>query len=115
MTQDPFNVSVADQDAFLAGPAAFNGANALQLINEQYWVSSFMIWQEAWSNFRRSGFPALAPNGYPGADPSVGTTGFIRRLPYPTRELSVNTANVEAAIANMGGNDLATRIFWDTL
>lgn len=115
MTQLPLAVSAADQTVFLAGPAAYNAANAYKLINEQYWVSSFMIWHEAWANFRRSGFPALAPNGYPGADPSVGTTGFIRRLPYPTREKSVNPANLEEAVARMGGDDFATRIFWDTL
>ena len=113
MTQPPYNVSVADQDAFLAGPAAFNAANALQLINEQYWVSSFLIWHEAWANFRRSGYPALAPNGYPGADPSVGTTGFIHRLPYPTREKSVNPANLDIAIGRIGADNFATRIFWD--
>jgi hypothetical protein len=115
MTQAPFAVSVADQDAFLAGPAAFNAATARQLINEQYWVSSFMIWHEAWANFRRSGYPALAPNGYPGADPSVGTTGFIHKLPYPTREQSVNPVNRDEAVARMGSDNLGTRVFWDKL
>ncbi|HOW39113.1 MAG TPA: SusD/RagB family nutrient-binding outer membrane lipoprotein [Bacteroidales bacterium] len=115
MTQPPYNVSVADQDVFLAGPAAFVPANALQLINEQYWVSSFMMWNEAWANFRRSGYPALAPNGFPGADPAVGTTGFIHKLPYPDREYSVNPTNAEAAKANMGSDNLSTRVFWDKI
>lgn len=114
MTQPPYAISVPDQDAFLAGPAAYNDANALQQINEQYWVSSFMIWNEAWGNFRRSGYPALAPNGFPGADPSIGTTGFIRKFTYPDREYSVNPENVEAAAVSMGGDNLAIRVFWDT-
>src|SRR4051812_14623106 len=60
------------------------------------WVSSFLNGSEAWANFRRSGFPALAPNPYPSADPAV-KGGFIHRLVYPVRERSVNTANYNEA------------------
>ncbi|WP_026463027.1 SusD/RagB family nutrient-binding outer membrane lipoprotein [Adhaeribacter aquaticus] len=88
-------------------------AKALEQINTQYWVASFRNWSEAWSNFRRTEFPRLQPINYPGQDPSVGATGFIRRLPYPNREVSVNAANVQAAVARMGANTLGTRIFWD--
>jgi hypothetical protein len=38
---------------------------------------------------------------------------FIRRIGYPTSELSVNTANVEAAIAAQGDDKLSTRVWWD--
>jgi len=101
----------ASQDAYLtANP--FNAATALQQINIQYWIASFQNGSEAWANFRRSGFPALAPNTYPSADPAVAG-GFIHRLVYPVREKSVNTANYNDAIARMGADNLATRVFWD--
>jgi hypothetical protein len=89
-----------------------NAATALQQINEQYWVALFLNGTEAWANFRRSGFPVLQPNSYPNADPSV-KDGFIRRLPYPIREISVNSANYNEAVARMEADNLATRIFWD--
>jgi hypothetical protein len=101
----------ASQDAYLtANP--FNPATALQQINTQYWIASFQNGSEAWANFRRSGFPTLAPNTYPSADPAVAG-GFIHRLVYPVREKSVNTANYNEAVARMGADNLATRVFWD--
>ena len=101
----------AAQDAYmLANP--FNAGTALQQINTQYWIASFQNGSEAWANFRRSGFPALAPNTYPSADPSV-VGGFIHRLVYPVREKTVNTNNYNDAVSRMGADNLATRIFWD--
>jgi hypothetical protein len=100
----------AEQTAYLnANP--FVPANALEQINTQYWMSSFLNGSEAWANFRRSGFPVLPINMYPGKDPSV--KDFIRRLVYPVREKSVNTDNYNDAVKRMGSDDLGTRIFWD--
>jgi hypothetical protein len=99
------------QDAYLiANP--FNPATALEQINTQYWIASFLNGSEAWANFRRSGFPVLTPNPYPAADAAV-QGGFIRRLVYPVREQSVNAENYQAAIKRMGADNLATRVFWD--
>ncbi|MEP7110206.1 MAG: SusD/RagB family nutrient-binding outer membrane lipoprotein [Ferruginibacter sp.] len=103
-------IAASDQDAYLvANP--FNPAKALEQINTQYWISCFLYGQEGWSNFRRSGFPLLTPNPYPGADPLV-KGGFIRRLQLQSSERSVNKANVEAAWP-LNADNLATRIFWD--
>ena len=104
-------ISAAEQNAYLTlNP--FDPAKALEQINTQYWISSFLIGSEAWCNFRRSGFPALRPNTYINADPVVAN-GFIRRLHYPAREYSVNPTNLAAAVARQGADNMATRIFWD--
>jgi len=100
-----------EQAAYLAG-VPLNPATALEQINTQYWVSSFLNGSEAWANFRRSGYPALEPNPYPSADPEV-KGDFIHRLVFPARERSTNTANYNEAIARMGEDNLATRVFWD--
>jgi len=109
-------------DAYLAQPALvlnpLDSEDALRKINEQYWVASFRNWSEAWANLRRSGYPVLPVNRYPSADasltdPKYNAQGFIRRLIYPQKELSVNTNNINEAITRMGGNTLGTRIFWD--
>lgn len=111
----PLDVSEAELESYLSGPnIAFNPANALEQINMQYWVSSFRNWGEAWANFRRSGYPELTPVDFPSQDPSVTAgDGFIHRLVYPLREVSVNSANVQEAASRMGGDNLGNRVFWD--
>lgn len=86
----------------------FNSAKALEQINTQYWLSSFMNGPEAFANFRRSGFPTLAANPFTGRE-----VPFINRLTYPNSEISVNSDNVMAAIAAQGADDLATKVWWD--
>ncbi|MBO9204438.1 MULTISPECIES: SusD/RagB family nutrient-binding outer membrane lipoprotein [Niastella] len=86
----------------------------LQQINTQYWISSFLNGPEAFANFRRSGYPALTPNPYGQPNnPDVPNGTFIRRLTYPTSELSVNTDNVNEAIGRQGADKLSTRVWWD--
>jgi hypothetical protein len=105
---DPATViATADIDAYIAANP-YNPATAIQQINTQYWVSSFMNGPEAFANFRRSNFPALAPNPFPGRE-----VPFINRLTYPNSEISVNAEKVNAAIAAQGADDLATKVWWD--
>ena len=100
-------VLAADRDAYVAAYPLKVGTE-LQQINTQYWISSFLNGQEAWANFRRSGFPALAPNPFPGKE-----VAWINRLTYPNSEISVNSVNVKAAIAAMGADNLETKVWWD--
>jgi hypothetical protein len=41
---------------------------ALEMIGEQLWISKWMNWWEAWSDWRRTGYPVLTPVNYPGND-----------------------------------------------
>ena len=103
--------AVAEEEitAYLAAHP-YDEANALEQINTQYWVASFLNGPEAFANFRRSGFPDLDPNPFPNQDI---TTDFIRRITYPTSEIAVNTENVNQAINIMGPDRLDTRVWWD--
>ncbi|MEO5999398.1 MAG: SusD/RagB family nutrient-binding outer membrane lipoprotein [Chitinophagaceae bacterium] len=106
------STSIADADVaayLLANP--YVATSALELINTQYWVASFLNGPEAWANFRRSGFPVLTPNPFPGTD--LKTETFIRRLTYPDAELNVNRENVQKAITRQGADVLDTRVWWD--
>lgn len=109
------NISAAEKENYLnEANISFTPESALRQINEQYWVSSFRSWSEAWANFRRSNYPQLEPVNFPSQDPSIASAGgFIKRLVYPLREISVNSANVQEAISRMGGNSLGTSVFWD--
>ncbi len=86
----------------------FEPARALEQIGTQYWIASFLNGPEAFANYRRTGFPALAPNPYPGKE-----VAFIRRLTYPNSEQSVNATNFNAAITRQGPDKLDTRVWWD--
>jgi hypothetical protein len=102
-------ISPADIQTYLdAHP--LGGATALEEINTQYWVAAFLNGPELFANFRRSGYPALEKNPYPGSEI---TGNFIRRMPYPDSEIITNSANLNDAISAQGPNDLNTRIWWD--
>ena len=113
-TYDPgCAIAAGARDTYItANP--LSGGTELQQINTQYWIASFLNGPEAFANFRRSGFPALTPNPYGQPNnPDVPNGTFIRRLTYPTSELSVNTANVNEAISRQGPDKLSTRVWWD--
>ncbi len=100
-------VSEEDIDTYVANNP-FDAANAFEQINTQYWIVSFLNGPEVFANYRRSGFPVLESNPYPGKE-----VDFIRRLTYPVSEGSVNEANLQEAIARMGPDVLDTRVWWD--
>lgn len=106
-------VSTEARDTYVAATPLTAG-NELEQINTQYWIASFLNGPEAFANFRRSGFPNLTPNPYgQPSNPDVPNGTFIRRLTYPTSELSVNIENVNEAISRQGPDKLSTRIWWD--
>lgn len=97
-------------DYLTANP--FVPANALQMINEQYWAATFGNGLETYSNWKRSGYPVLVPF----AIAAQLTGGEIpRRFVYPASEKLNNPDQVAAATAQQGGDTLLTRMWWDTL
>jgi len=106
-------ISATARDTYITANPLTAGTE-LQQINTQYWIASFLNGPEAFANFRRSGFPALTPNPYgQPSNPDVPNGTFIRRLTYPTSELSSNTENVNEAIGRQGADKLSTRVWWD--
>ncbi|MFD2872482.1 SusD/RagB family nutrient-binding outer membrane lipoprotein [Mucilaginibacter ximonensis] len=105
-------VSSTDAETYMTAHP-YVQANGLQMINTQYWALNCTMFDfyEAWSNWRRTGFPALTPVNYPGNN----TGGTIpRRFPYPVTEAGTNTANYNAAHNAVPGGDLLTsRVWWD--
>jgi hypothetical protein len=106
-------VAAGARDTYVTANPLVAGTE-LQQINTQYWIASFLNGPEAFANFRRSGFPALAPNPYgQPTNPDVPNGTFIRRIGYPTSEQSVNASNYNAAVAKQGADKLSTRVWWD--
>ena len=104
-------ISAAEMTSYIEQPGVvYNATDALKLINTQYWIVSLRNGTETFANFRRSGFPTLAPNLFN----NKLNGGFARRMSYPDVEASTNTANYNAAAGAIGGDKLTSRVFWDT-
>jgi len=105
--------AISDADAetyYEAHP--YDDANGLDMINTQFWAATFFNEYEAWSNYRRTGFPALVPVSYPGSQ-SLGA--IPRRMAYSTIDKQVNADNYNAAVGGLqGGDKITSRMWWDT-
>ncbi|NGP88363.1 SusD/RagB family nutrient-binding outer membrane lipoprotein [Fodinibius halophilus] len=114
------NISSGDISNYLANnPYNASGTldQQLEQINSQYWAAVFLNGIEAWSNFRRSGYPDLEPALVDSNDPPPGnqTDGQIpRRLTYPEGNESIlNAKNYNEVIKRQGDNNMVTRVWWD--
>ncbi len=107
-------IPTAEVDAYLAEPeVAYSAANALELINTQYWVVNFRNGTEVFANVRRSGFRDLERNDFNDNLLANGGDGFVHRITYSDREGSANSDSYTAAVAAIGGDNLVSRVFWD--
>ncbi|WP_131539642.1 SusD/RagB family nutrient-binding outer membrane lipoprotein [Pedobacter nototheniae] len=82
---------------------------ALEDIASQYWIATLFDFPESWSNYRRTGYPALIPVNYPG---NITGATIPRRLTYPLTENGDNTTNYQEALQRMGGKDVPTANVW---
>lgn len=104
-----FTVSDAAVTAYLAAhPFVGTDEARLEMIGTQLWISKFMNWWEAWSDWRRSGYPTLVPIDYPG---NLTDGQIPRRLRMPTSELTRNTENYNAGTTQP--DTQIGRVWWD--
>ncbi|RDY60862.1 SusD/RagB family nutrient-binding outer membrane lipoprotein [Flagellimonas nanhaiensis] len=102
-------IDSGDIDDYLtANP--YDAVNAIEQIATQYWIATFLNEYEAFSNWRRTGFPALVPVDYPG---NVTNGTIPRRLTYSEGEKVNNTENYNAAVSRQGPDEFTTRVWWD--
>ncbi len=86
----------------------------LEQIITQKWLAIFPEGQEAWSEFRRTGYPKLFTVVNNKSNGAIDTQIQIRRLPFAQSEYNTNSKDVQAAIQLLGGPDNAgTRLWWD--
>lgn len=93
---------------YLAQPdIALTGlASDAQKIGEQRWLSYFPNGNQGWAEWRRTGFPVLAPA------PS-SSNPIPRRVPYGPNEPLYNGVNYAKAAANYNANSMNAKIWWD--
>ena len=86
----------------------------LERIITQKWIAIYPMGLEAWAEYRRTGFPELAPS-LDNLNPQVITNvqRGMRRLRYPDTERDLNKQNYEAAVRLLNGADNeATDLPW---
>jgi len=104
-------VDDAAADAYLAANP-FGGT--MEEIGWQYWTATFLNEYEAFSNWRRTGYPTLTPTNYPG-NVTGGTIPV--RLVYSQGDATGNPNYAEAATRQGLGSDFASHftvpVWWD--
>lgn len=101
-------VAAASSAAYLAQPNLdFSTQNdARQKIAEQEWLALFGQGFEAWTEWRRTKFPALLPV-VGAAEASIPS-----RYYYPTTEISLNKTGYTNAVGTLSGGDKLTTKLW---
>ncbi|MDR0938216.1 MAG: SusD/RagB family nutrient-binding outer membrane lipoprotein [Mediterranea sp.] len=82
----------------------------------QKWIANWLLGNEAWADFRRTGYPHLIPASTEGNKSGgvVDSNRGARRMPLPLDEFISNKQNAEYAVANyLGGPDnMGTDVWW---
>ena len=98
---------------FISNSVTFDIRNGLECIINQKYVANFRIMTEAWSDYRRTGFPKL-PIG-------TGTqnNGVLPlRLEYPTTTKTTNPDNYQVVLETLrntyydGADNMLTPVWW---
>ena len=87
----------------------------LERIITQKWIAMYPEGYEAWSEFRRTGYPKLWPPAENNSGGIIPEGGFIKRLPYPNAIKNASQNAVTEAVNSYldGKDDIAQRIWWD--
>lgn len=96
--------------SYLSGSAKYDGTK--EQLFTQLWISLFKQGMEAWSSYRRSGYPTenkVAPDSY---YPGHNTPPF--RYTYPDTELNLNPGNAKPAQAEIVDYFWGKQMWWDT-
>ncbi len=98
-----------DAATYLALPSV-NYATAAgtwqQKIGIQAWLAFYNRGFDAWTEQRRLDYPVLPA-------PENALSDFPVRYTYPTKEENINEPNYKAASDAIGGDDVATKLFFD--
>lgn len=86
----------------------------LERIITQKWIAMYPDGQEAWSEFRRTGYPKIFPVVTNHSDGVIDTQIQVRRAPFPQSEYEGNAEEVKKAEQLLGGKDTGgTKLWWD--
>jgi len=86
----------------------------LQKIITQKWIAMFPEGNEAWAEYRRTGYPVLFPVVKNDSQGVIDSDNGVRRLNFSVSEKDNNPDGYAKAVQYLGGADNgATRLWWD--
>lgn len=81
---------------------------ALQVIGEEKWVALYPLGYDAWSEWRRTGYPDLQP-----APDAINDGNIPTRYNYPSEESTLNETNYSAGVSGLSpAEDKNTATVW---
>lgn len=115
-----YSATAAASDCKIAWDSTGDDEKNLEQIITQKWIAIFPLGIEAWSEYRRTGYPRLLPAVQNLGPDAVDLDKHARRLDYPIEEYNSNSANLDEAISTLNsessnpqGDSMATRVWWD--
>lgn len=81
----------------------------------QKWIANWQLGNEAWADYRRTGYPNLLPATDDGNKSGgvVDSERGARRIPYPASEYNDNIENIQFAVNTyLGGQDNMAKDLW---
>jgi hypothetical protein len=110
--------STAADDAYINGgdvkwDAAASFETKLKQIITQKWIGIYPNGTEAWTEFRRTGYPALAPVVKSDND-LIKAGEFIKKFRYIDDERNLNHYSKESSLNQGKGDGQNVRVWWDT-
>ena len=106
---DPFNQgSVAAVSTITIKWKDGNDEENLERLITQKWIALWPLGQEAWSEYRRTGYPHFFPlmNG------NGSNLPVANRIPFPPSEYIRNADNVKEAVQKLGADNYETKVWW---
>lgn len=92
---------------YFANPkVAYDGT--LERIMLQKYVALFFVDQQQWFEHKRTGYPVLPNNGG-----LLNDGKMPQRLLYPTQPKILNSANYNAAVQSLGGDNINVKDWWN--
>ena len=103
-----FGIKIAA--TYLAHPkVAYDATKWAEQIGWQKWIAFYGQGPDAYTDWRRLGYPQLKP----GPNSALAIGELPRRFFYPSTEQSLNGENYHQAIAHQGADELTTRLWFD--
>ena len=111
--------STANDNTYITtGNVAWNSAAStdakLKKIITQKWIALYPDGNEAWAEFKRTGYPELMPvykSDNPDINPAAGQ--FVKKLRYPDAERRDNPHATESTLNGGKGDGMNVRVWWD--
>ncbi len=86
----------------------------LERIITQKWIAIYPDGQEAWSEYRRTGYPVLFPVVINNSGGEIDSEAQIKRIKYISGEYAQNPNGVASGVDCLGGPDTGgTSLWWD--